>query len=242
MAPLAGRWFDRSGGRLPLTAGFLVLAVSCFVLAAAFPTESVAALVPGLLLQGIGLGIVLTVNDPTGLGSVPAEDQGAASGVIDTSEQLGGAVGIAVFSMVLLHIYFGRLFELLARRGIKPTQGEMHQGREFVLRAEQKGLHNVTPPSFMRSTLGQFEEAHIHAYQLTFVIMGAVAIVGAIVCWLLVRKDDHLASAIGIFSRRSRWTWAAKGEGPGLTRKPVHETPGRSIPGEQSQPGSEPDG
>lgn len=140
VAPLAGRWFDRAGGRLPLTVGFLVLAASSFSLAAAFPAQSLWPLVPGFVLQGIGLGIVLTVNDPTGLGSVPAEDQGQASGVIDTSEQLGGAVGIAVFSVVLLHVYFGRLFELLAERGITVTPGEMRQGREFVLRAEQEGL------------------------------------------------------------------------------------------------------
>jgi hypothetical protein len=96
---------------------------------------------------------VLTVNDPTGLGSVPAEDQEAASGVIDTSEQLGGAVGILVFTVVLLHIYFGRIFELLAGHGITPTQSEMHRGREFILRAEQKGLRQVSlPPSSVTSS------------------------------------------------------------------------------------------
>ena len=204
-----------------------MLAASSFALAAAFPAESLWPLIPGLVLQGIGLGIVLTVNDPTGLGSVPEEDQGQASGIIDTSEQLGGGVGIAVFTVVLLHIYFGRLFELLAERGITVTQSEMHQGREFVLRAEQEGLRQVTPPPRVREVLGQFEEAHIHAFQLTFVLMGVVAIVAAAVCWLLVRRGDHMAPA-GVFGRRSRWSWTTKGEGPGLTRKPA---PGTSEPG-----------
>lgn len=221
VAPLAGRWFDRSGGRLPLTVGFLVLAASSFALAAAFPAQSLVPLVPGLVLQGIGLGIVLTVNDPTGLGSVPAEDQGQASGINDTSEQLGGAVGIAVFTVVLLHIYFGRLFGMLAERGITVTRGEIEQGREFVLRAEQEGSQQVTPPPRIRAVLTEFEEAHIYAFQLTFVLMGAVAVVGAIICWLLVRRGDHLAPTGGIFSRRSRWAWATKGEGVGLTRKPA---------------------
>jgi EmrB/QacA subfamily drug resistance transporter len=225
VAPLVGRWFDRSGGRLPLTLGFLVLAASSFALAAAFPAESLLPLVPGFLLQGIGLGIVLTANDPTGLGSVPEEDQGQASGVIDTSEQLGGAVGIAVFTVVLLHIYFGRIFDLLAQRGIVPTQGEMQQGREFVLRAEQEGLRQVTPPPRIRDVLGQFEEAHVHAYQFTFILMGAVAIVGAVACWLLVRRGDRLAP-VGVFSRRSRWAWSTTGGGPGVTRKPPPKSSG----------------
>lgn len=235
VAPLAGRWFDRAGGRLPLTVGFFILAASSFSLAAAFPAQSLWPLIPGLVLQGIGLGIVLTVNDPTGLGSVPEEAQGQASGVIDTSEQLGGGVGIAVFTVVLLHIYFGRLYELLAERGITVTQGEIHEGREFVLRAEQEGLRQVTPPPRLREVLGQFEEAHIHAFQLTFVLMGVVAVVGAAVCWLLVRQSDHLAP-VGVFSRRSRWAWATKGEGPGLTRKPAPGGVDRGSPGGQPRP------
>jgi MFS family permease len=80
MAPLAGRWFDRVGGRIPLVVGLLGLAASSFALVAGFPSQSLWTLFPGFLLQGVGLGIVLTVNDPTALGSVPAEDQGQASG------------------------------------------------------------------------------------------------------------------------------------------------------------------
>ncbi len=232
MAPLAGRWFDRVGGRLPLVAGFLVLAASSFALVAGFPSQSLWSLIPGFMLQGIGLGIVLTVNDPTALGSVPAGDQGQASGINDTGEQLGGAVGIALFTVILLHIYYGRLYELLGGRGITPTQSQIDRGREFVLRAEQKGLRNVTPPPFMRDVIRQFEEAHVHAYQLTFALMGLVAIVGAVISWLLVRKADHEVPT-HIFSRRSRWTWATTGEGPGLTRKPPLEASGPQQPGSQ---------
>jgi EmrB/QacA subfamily drug resistance transporter len=224
MAPLAGRWFDRVGGRPPLVVGFLVLAASSFALVVAFPSQSLWPLMPGFVLQGIGLGIVLTVNDPTALGSVPAQDQGQASGINDTGEQLGGAVGIALFSVILLHLYFGRLYSSLAGRGIHVTHGEIQQGREFVLRAEQKGVHQVKMPPEIRDVINQFEAAHVYAYQLTFALMGLVAIIGAIVCWLMVRKADHEAPT-NIFSRRSRWTWTTTGQGPGVTRKPPSERP-----------------
>jgi MFS family permease len=203
MAPLAGRWFDRVGGRVPLVVGFLVLAASSFALVLAFPSQSLWPLMPGFLLQGVGLGIVLTVNDPTALGSVPAEDQGQASGINDTGEQLGGAVGIALFTAILLHLYYGRLLGLMAERGIKPTPGQMHRGREFVLWAEQKGINNIEVPPAMREVLGDFERAHVYANQLTFGLMGLVAIAGAVVSWLLVRKADHEVPT-HIFPRRSR--------------------------------------
>ena len=231
MAPLAGRWFDRSGGRIPLVVGFVVLAASSFALVAGFPSQSLLPLIPGFLLQGIGLGIVLTVNDPTALGSVPTEDQGQASGINDTGEQLGGAVGIALFTVILLHLYFGRLYASLAERGIKVTPGEIEQGREFVLRAEQKGVKQVSMPPPIRDVIGQFEAAHVYAFQLTFALMGLVAIVGAIVSWLLVRKADHEVPT-HIFSRRSRWTWTTTREGPGLTRKPPSGRPSPERPTE----------
>ena len=155
-------------------------------------------------MQGIGLGIVLTVNDPTALGSVSAQDQGQASGINDTGEQLGGAVGIALFTAILLHIYYGRLLGLMAERGINPTPSQMQRGREFVLWAEQKGIKNISVPPAMREVLGDFEKAHVYANQLTFGLMGLVAIVGAVVCWLMVRKADHEAPT-HLFSRRSRW-------------------------------------
>ncbi len=98
----------------------------------------------------------------------------------------------------------------------------MDRGREFVLRAEQKGLNNITPPPFMREVIRDFEAAHVYAYQLTFSLMGLVAIIGAVVCWLMVRKADHQAPA-HIFTRRSRWAWSTTGQKPGLTRKPPPE-------------------
>ena len=94
--PLAGRAFDRIGGRAPLVAGFLLLAASGVALGLAAGAASAWALIPGLVLQGFGLGIVLTTNDPTGLTAVPDEDQGVAAGMLNTSEQLGGALGIGL--------------------------------------------------------------------------------------------------------------------------------------------------
>ena len=77
LAPLAGRWYDRVGGRPPLMVGFGVLAAAGLVLAWGALTNSYPAILPGLLLYGIGLALVLTVNDPVSLDSIPAAGRGA---------------------------------------------------------------------------------------------------------------------------------------------------------------------
>jgi MFS transporter len=104
--PLAGRLFDRFGGRWPRTGGFLVHAASGAALALGTSTLSVWGLLPGLVLQGIGLGVVLTVNDPVGMNAVDEDDQGVAAGVINTTEQMGGAIGIAALTAFELGYYF----------------------------------------------------------------------------------------------------------------------------------------
>ena len=111
-APIVGRWYDRSGGRPPLVAGFAILGVSGLALAWGVGTDSYPELLPGLLLYGIGLALVLTVNDPVSLDTVPDPDQGQASGVSATAEQGGGAIGIALLYALFHGAYVSRLHEL----------------------------------------------------------------------------------------------------------------------------------
>jgi MFS family permease len=93
MGPHAGRVFDRVGGRIPLVAGCLVLATSGAALAIGASVATVWALIPGLVLQGIGLGIVVTVHDPTGLTAVPDKDSGQAAGMITPPSSSAGRSG-----------------------------------------------------------------------------------------------------------------------------------------------------
>jgi MFS family permease len=96
VAPLAGRWYDRIGGRVPLAIGFATLAVSGVVLGVGVHGNNYWILLPGFAIYGIGLALILTVNDPVSLDTLPERSHGQASGVSATAEQFGGAVGISV--------------------------------------------------------------------------------------------------------------------------------------------------
>lgn len=217
--PLAGRAFDRIGGRLPLVIGFIVLAGSGVALAVGVSSESVPALIPGLVLQGIGLGIVLTVNDPTGLNAVPADAQGRAAGMINTSEQLGGALGIAVLLAVELGYYRHELADRLAARGIHPTDEQVFEVKQFIERTTQEGRQQAPESKLVRSVVDDLVATHIDGFQLMFVCSSAIAVVGALACWILVRRDDRVSTG-PVFSRRSRWFVASSGRTPALTRHP----------------------
>jgi EmrB/QacA subfamily drug resistance transporter len=217
--PLSGRAFDRFGGRWPLVIGFLVLAASGVALAVAVSQETAVALIPGLLLQGLGLGIVLTVNDPTGLTAVPPEDSGEAAGMINTSEQLGGAIGIAALTAVELGINFAKIEERLAERGIHPTPEQNEQARELIVQGEQAGLKNLPPSHLLEIVQPVVAEAHVTAFQVTFAASAGIGLLGAAVCFFLVRKTDRVAGA-RVFGRRSRWVFASQGRSSAITKRP----------------------
>jgi EmrB/QacA subfamily drug resistance transporter len=222
--PLAGRAFDRIGGRAPPVVGFLLLAASGLALALAAGAVSAWALIPGLVLQGLGLGIVLTVNDPTGLTAVPERDQGVAAGMLNTSEQLGGAIGIAILVAIELSYYLDQLYDRLAVRGIRPTAAQTEQGREFILQAEQIGLNRAAEEArdnpVIQLALQDLIDAHISGFRLAFIVSAGIAVAGALASFALVRQKGREVEG-PIFTRRSRWILAHPGSTPAVTRQPA---------------------
>jgi hypothetical protein len=97
---------------------------------------------PGLLVYGVGLAMVLTVNDPVSLDSVPGADHGQVSGVAATAEQGGGgAIGIAVLYAIFHNVYVGQLhaqIDVDHLPSLDPTTGRML--RDALQAAEQTGL------------------------------------------------------------------------------------------------------
>jgi EmrB/QacA subfamily drug resistance transporter len=217
--PLAGRAFDRLGGRVPLVVGFIVLALSGVALGVAATGDSAVGLIPGLLLQGAGLGIVLTVNDPVGMNAVDDADSGQAAGIINTAEQMGGAIGIAGLGAAQLGYYFHLFYARLDARGITPTLAQTQTVKNYIYKAELKGLHNVPTNPTVRSVMHDLVASHAQSFQFAFYISGGVALLGAVMSWALVRKQPRTLDH-PIFGRRSRWLLANVGATPAVSRVP----------------------
>ena len=98
-AGLASQFAPRIGVR-PIAAAGLVLTAAGLVLLTQLPVHGsyVADVLPAILLSALGMGAVfmpLTLIATTGLEDA---DQGLASGIFNTSQQIGGALGLAVLS------------------------------------------------------------------------------------------------------------------------------------------------
>ncbi|NJP43794.1 MFS transporter [Actinacidiphila epipremni] len=91
-------------GKVTVPAGALFMAAGLGALWAAVhasgTTGTLWGLVPGLFLDGVGMGLVIAPLTHTALGTVPAHLVGAASGVVATIQQVSGALGIALIGIV----------------------------------------------------------------------------------------------------------------------------------------------
>ena len=108
-------------GRLTITAGALILAVGHGLLLAAVADVgvggSLVVLVPGLLLAGAGMGLVIAPLASTILRALAPESAGAASGMASTIQSVGSALGVAVTGVIFfgaLHSGYAIAFELAA--------------------------------------------------------------------------------------------------------------------------------
>jgi predicted MFS family arabinose efflux permease len=98
-----------TAGRRLLAGGSLLVAAAMVGLVGAIDRYGIAIdasqLIPLLALGGIGMGLVFPPLIDTVLAGVPLEDAGSASGVLNTAQQLGSAIGVAVIGV----LFFGLL-------------------------------------------------------------------------------------------------------------------------------------
>jgi EmrB/QacA subfamily drug resistance transporter len=98
-AGFASKYAPRFGVR-PVAVGGMIVTAAGMLLLTQLPVDGtyVANVLPALVLTSLGLGCVfvpLTLVATTGLVN---EDQGLASGLFNTSQQIGGALGLAILA------------------------------------------------------------------------------------------------------------------------------------------------
>ncbi|HSK17401.1 MAG TPA: MFS transporter [Gaiellaceae bacterium] len=101
VAPAAGKLSDRIGSRWLITAGMTGLSLSLLSFSRLGLDSSYWEIFPGLFVGGFGIALVMSPMTAAALGSVPVEKSGVGSGVLNTSRQVGGALGIAVMGAIV---------------------------------------------------------------------------------------------------------------------------------------------
>jgi MFS family permease len=92
---IASQLAGRIGTRLPLAAGLGLMGLGTLALTGFHPKGPYWGVLPGFVLFGLGLGLSFVSQTITATAGVEPGEQGLASGLLNTSQQLGFAIGVA---------------------------------------------------------------------------------------------------------------------------------------------------
>ena len=110
------RVVGRFGTMTPMVAGLTLVTAGLALLTRATADGSyVTDLLPSVVLFAVGGGLTLPAMMTTAMSAAPAQHVGVASGLLNTSQQAGGAVGLAVMSAVAAHVSAGALADGASR-------------------------------------------------------------------------------------------------------------------------------
>ena len=120
---LAPQVTKRFGSRNTMLFGVAVAGVGLMTLALRASVEGgYMSVLPGLVIIGLGMGLTMTPSTEAITESLPAEKQGVASALNDTSREVGGALGVALLGSILSSGYSSNIGSAL--EGLPPELAE----------------------------------------------------------------------------------------------------------------------
>jgi EmrB/QacA subfamily drug resistance transporter len=110
-------------GPKPLVSGGCILgAIGLFYLTGLGPNETyVGSILPALILCGLGFGLIFAPAIATATLGVDEDEAGIASAMVNTSQQVGGSIGVALLSTISASAISSKLVEF----GAKPSGADV---------------------------------------------------------------------------------------------------------------------
>jgi hypothetical protein len=134
-------------------------------------------LLPGFVLMGIGIGLVMSPMSTAAMNSVDRTKSGAASGVLSMSRMVGGTFGVAVM---------GALIATLGRSKIDTLLPHVPSGTRASL-ANSLGEGGVQHGASAQ-VINAVHEAFVSSLGTGLGISAAVTFCGAIAAWILIER------------------------------------------------------
>lgn len=145
----------RIGSRTTLLTGMAIAAAGLTTLAISASVDGgYLSVLPGLLIIGLGTGLAMTPSTEAITSSLPADKQGVASALNDTTREVGGAIGVALLGSILAAGY---------RSAITPNLGAFPEQISGVAQEGIGAAFAVAPKA------GAQAPELIHTAQLAFV-------------------------------------------------------------------------
>ncbi|MGE3797322.1 MAG: MFS transporter, partial [Thermomicrobiales bacterium] len=185
-APIAGRIVDRIGPRWILVFGTGLMTFGLFMLRAAIDADTTPrSLAPSLLVTGFGMGFTFAPMTAATMRDVEPRIAGSASGIINTTRNIGQVLGIAILGSWLQNRLGVFSAEQLTSTPLDTQTAD--RVTELARQNQFPVIESLLPAEQLSAVSDALREAFVQAVQSTF-LAAAVACSIAVVASLLIRN------------------------------------------------------
>ncbi len=193
-APLAGRMSGSVSPRVVLPLGLALVCGGVYSMTAVSASSTWTAILPGLILTGIGLGLMNPTLASTAVSVVPPWRGGMASGMNSTFREAGTAAGIAVAGTLLQHQVRTEVHSALAG---SPLAHLSKTAANAISTGGAPQLIHSLPATFRPGMVSAAQMSYASGLRTIFVLAALVAAVGCLIAFLLIRQGHMLYAGEG---------------------------------------------
>jgi EmrB/QacA subfamily drug resistance transporter len=204
VAPAAGRLTERVALRILLGAGLLLTAGGLALMTLVKADSGWTVLLAGFIVAGAGSGLTNPPLASAAIGTVPEEKAGVGSGVNNTARQFGIAAGIAALGAV----FQSRVQSVLADQLLQaaPQLGaRRHAIVEHATSGDPGRAIQSVPPGLREPVAHAFHVAFVSGFDRILWVAAAIALAGAVLSLVLVRKRDFETRTEPMIAKEMQW-------------------------------------
>jgi MFS transporter, DHA2 family, methylenomycin A resistance protein len=187
-ALLAARLVRTVGARAVIAAGIVLGGVGTLALALVDAGSTIAALWP-LPFIGLGFGLALPALSTRAMAAVEASRSGLASGVTNTSRQIGGTVGLSVLGAVGFHVA-SRSWATEVESLPASAQARAADATQLVAGGQADAVGSVVGADAVEPALSSFVSGFQAAMWIATGVL-AVSALGAVLGLGRAKMEDH---------------------------------------------------
>jgi MFS transporter, DHA2 family, multidrug resistance protein len=140
--------------------------------------------VAGIVILSLGLAPLFTLAADLAVGSAPAERAGAASGISETSSELGGALGLAILGTVGTAVYRGQTADAFPADVPADTARTASDTLAGAVAVAHRAPHAA-------DVLEPAREAFTQGMQVAATVSGLLAVAAAVMVARLLQRSDQ---------------------------------------------------
>jgi EmrB/QacA subfamily drug resistance transporter len=202
---ISGALVGRIGARHMITLGMIIASIGIFMLSRVGVDTSFVAIMPSLVIFGVGNGLVFAPMMTTLMNSVETEKSGVASAVNGAIRETGFAFGIALLGTIMNQTYRDSLRGSSEFRALRDTSDPALGPLQPVLDLIEKGVNfggrvieNAEmfpglPTSVTEPIRSASSKAFVAGMEQAFTVSVIAMIISAGVAWLLIRDEVNVA-------------------------------------------------